>query len=57
MIILENFPVVVFGRRRPQTTSKGFGISIFSFGAWNLFPLTVIAAPPPRFTPGLAVEK
>ena len=39
-----------------QTTSRGLGISILSFERLNLLSLAAMAAPPPRFAPGLAVE-
>ena len=50
-------PSCFFGRSRHQTTSNGLGISIFNLVMKYLSDFAVIAAPPPRLLPGLAVEK
>ena len=56
MIILETSSHFLFGLNRHQTTSSGFGMSMFSFEMLNLFPLAVIATPPPRLVLGLGVD-
>ena len=39
----------------PQTISRGLGITMFCFESVNFVGFIAIAAPPPRFAPGLGV--
>ena len=50
--MLDIFPLDILGLSSPQTTSKGFGIQMFSLEIVKLSNLTAIAAPPPLRAPG-----
>ena len=55
MILVSN-PTLVFALRIPQTTSIGFGMTIFSLVKRNFSGFAAIAVLPPLLAPGQGVE-